>query len=83
MASTVLATQLLFSGFFLEKATNSPQWLRFLRHFSIFNYSYELLMIQQWEDVAKLQCEHDIELLCAVTGLNILENESILPVILT
>ncbi len=80
MATGVLATQFLFSGFFLNKAKNTPEWLRFLRHISIFDYSYDLLMILQWEGVKGIKCEHDLELLCAVSGLNILESESIDPV---
>ena len=77
MATPILCTQLLFSGFFLDKTANHPQWLNFFRHFSIFNYSYELLFINQWENVQELTCEYDIEVLCISTGKEVLSDANL------
>lgn len=81
MATPVLATQLLFSGFFIRKAMNTPEWLVYFRYLSIFNYSYDLMTIFQWEHVLNLKCEYDLDVLCVTSGISILQEEGINVVI--
>ncbi len=86
LSAPALATQMLFSGFFLEKALefnlillilycinyfcmiffvyriNKPWFVNYFRYISIFNYSFDLLMINQWKDINDIKCEYDLQL---------------------
>lgn len=83
LATPVLATQLLFSGFFMDKTKHTPKWLNNLRYFSVINYSFDLMMINQWSSVTQFQCEYDLELLCLTSGKDVLLDFDIQPVILS
>jgi ABC-type multidrug transport system permease subunit len=76
LAIPVLATQFLFSGFFMDRTKHIPQWLSSLRYLSVVNYSFELMMINLWAPVAKLKCEYDLELLCLDSGQDVLDDFS-------
>lgn len=78
LATPFIAIQLLFSGFFLDKRTNSiSESINFLRYFSIFNYSFNLLMINQWEHVTELNCSYSYQPLCLNTGKDVLKQQNI------
>nr|QUF59472.1 ATP-binding cassette transporter Abcg-like8 [Brachionus angularis] len=79
LTAPAIAIQMLFSGFFLKKTVSTPNFLTYFKYTSIFNYGYDLLMINQWENVAELKCEYDIELLCATSGGIILNENKIRP----
>lgn len=55
----------------------TPKFLNFIKYGSIFNYGYDLLMLNQWENVAEIECEYDVELLCLTTGGSVLNEEKI------
>nr|QNH67907.1 ATP-binding cassette transporter subfamily G-like protein 8 [Brachionus rotundiformis] len=77
LTSPFIAVQMLFSGFFLRRAVRTPKFLSYIRYGSIFNYGYDLLMLNQWENVNEIECEYDIELLCLTTGGSVLNEEKI------
>lgn len=68
---------MLFSGFFLRKAMHTPQWLSYLKYISMFNYGYDLLIINQWEEVKEVKCEFDLEVLCLQNGSAIIEHHQV------
>jgi hypothetical protein len=68
LTAPVIAIQMLFSGFFLKKALRTPKWLSYIKYVSIFNYGYDLLLINQWENSKNVRCEYDLEILCLMTG---------------
>jgi hypothetical protein len=47
---------------------------------SIVNYGYDLLMINQWEDITQLECEYKMTSQCVTTGDSVLQQENINPV---
>nr|APD26558.1 ATP-binding cassette transporter subfamily G-like8 protein [Brachionus koreanus] len=77
LTSPFIAIQMLFSGFFLRRAVRTPAFLTFIKYGSIFNYGYDLLMLNQWENVQEIECEYDIELLCLTTGGSVLNEENV------
>lgn len=68
----------LFIPFFfllnLYFSDNAPAFFVYLKFLSVFNYGYDLLMINQWEKVEKLKCEFQIVELCKFDGLAILDD---------
>lgn len=58
----------------IKFSENTPDIFLILKYLSIFNYGYDLLMINQWENVESLLCEHKnlTQLLCKETGKDIL-----------
>ena len=52
------------------------EFLTYLKYISIFFYGYDLLLINQWENVGSLICEYPIETqyLCIADGNTMLEN---------
>ncbi|CAF0771945.1 unnamed protein product, partial [Brachionus calyciflorus] len=77
LVAPTIAIQMLFSGFFLTLTSRTPEFLKLIRYSSVFNYGFDLLMANHWENVEVILCEYDIELLCAVTGGSILNQEKI------
>ncbi|RNA12657.1 hypothetical protein BpHYR1_016987 [Brachionus plicatilis] len=77
LTSPFIAIQMLFSGFFLRRAVRTPKFLSYIKYGSIFNYGYDLLMLNHWENVSEIECEYDIELLCLTTGGSVLNEEKI------
>ena len=42
--------------FFFLSRNGSPEFIKYLKYISVFNYGFDLLMINQWENVGKLKC---------------------------
>jgi hypothetical protein len=80
LAAPVIAIQMLFSGFFLKKALRTPKWLSYIKYVSIFNYGYDLLLINQWEHSKNVRCEYDLEILCLMNGDAVIEHQKVEPV---
>jgi len=59
---------------------HTPDFLVYFKYVSIFNYGFDLLMINQWENIPSLQCEYDVEVLCLQNGLSVLDEVKIYPV---
>ena len=55
------------------KRINTPKFLTYIRHFSIFNYGFDLMMINQWEDITDLKCEYELDMLCNKSGPMVLK----------
>ena len=55
---------------------NTPDLFLVIKYLSVFNYGYDLLMINQWEKVDSLICEHKnlTQLLCKEKGTDILKD---------
>ena len=78
LATPIIAVQLLFSGFFLDKRSNSlAETVNFIRYFSIFNYSFNLLMINQWEHIDHVNCTYTFQALCLNSGKDVLDYQEI------
>jgi hypothetical protein len=63
-----------------SNSLNTPTFLTYIKYISIFNYGFDLLMINQWENISELKCEYDLELLCLQSGSAILKESKIDPV---
>nr|UOU03359.1 ATP-binding cassette subfamily G-like 8 [Brachionus rubens] len=79
LTAPIITIQLLFSGYFLNRAARTPAPLTYIKYLSVFNYGYDLFLLNQWENVKEIQCEYDIELLCYSDGQSILNHEKINP----
>ena len=55
LAPPLIIPVMLFGGFFLQNGS-SPVWLSWLKYFSWFLYSNELLVINQWHGVTFDDC---------------------------
>ena len=77
LTAPVVAVQMLFSGFYIKKALRTPKWMIHFKYFSIFNYGFDLLLINQWEKASELKCEYDLEVLCMMTGKSVLEEAKV------
>ena len=64
----------------MSNRLHTPEFLTYIKYGSIFNYSYDLLMINQWENIPELKCEYDLPLLCKESGKSILDELKIKPV---
>ncbi|CAF1108091.1 unnamed protein product, partial [Brachionus calyciflorus] len=77
LVAPTIAVQMLFSSFFLSITPRTPELLKTIRYSSVFNYGFDLLMKNHWENVQAIECEYDIEFLCLVTGDSILNQEQV------
>lgn len=55
----LLMPLILFGGFFLNSGT-IPDYFIWMKYLSWFQYSNELLMLNQWEDVTNIACDRNI-----------------------
>jgi hypothetical protein len=69
LAAPVLAVEMLFSGFFLNTVDKLSEYIVNLKYLSIFNYGYNLMMINQWKNTS-LTCEYS-SLGCSISNLTI------------
>jgi hypothetical protein len=81
MSIPVLATQVLFSGFFIDNVSTCPEWIKVFRYLSIFDYSFDLQMIQQWNKVDIISCDLPVKDACIRNGTDFLKEKKINPVI--
>ncbi|XP_045170130.2 protein white-like [Mercenaria mercenaria] len=56
IASTVMIPLLMFGGFFLN-SESIPVYFIWLEYLSWFNYAYELIAINQWDNIDTIACE--------------------------
>ena len=59
----------------------SPIIVTYLKYLSIFNFGYDVLIINQWRNVTSLHCEFDVEALCLSDGRAVLNEIKMNPVI--
>jgi hypothetical protein len=45
-----------------------PKMIANFKYLSIFNYGFDILAINQWENVGSFHCDFDIEVLCMSDG---------------
>jgi len=55
--SAPLILPLLLLGGFYVKNTTIPVWLSWLQYLSWFNYGFEALVVNQWDDYGKITCK--------------------------
>ena len=56
---------------------NLPGVLNAVKYVSIFNYGYDLLMVNQWEIITNITCTSPIPELCVTNGLQVLEEANL------
>ena len=59
---------------------HTPAFIVYLKYVSIFNYGFDLLMVNQWENIPTLKCEYDVEILCLSSGPAVIEELKIYSV---
>ncbi|VDI31145.1 Hypothetical predicted protein [Mytilus galloprovincialis] len=84
VAPPLLIPLMLFGGFFVQNDT-IPDWLLWLKYLSWFQYSNEVLNINQWSDIDHIDCKNVTVALnstvgtssrCFTTGSQVLESLS-------
>ena len=74
---------MLFGGFFLNSGS-VPAWLAWLQYLSWFMYSFEALLVTQWEGVEGIACPaaEGATLPCVTSGSEVLQQMSFQPSLL-
>ncbi|OQV23731.1 Protein white [Hypsibius exemplaris] len=71
MGMTLLMPLTLFGGLFINLRT-IPAWLNWIAHLSWFRYANEVLLVNQWETVERIDCGV-ANFTCAASGQEILD----------
>ncbi|XP_078376593.1 protein white-like [Oculina patagonica] len=67
---------LILGGFFVENTT-IPDWLFWLKYLSWFNYGFEALVVNQWDNYGNITCTESSNARCIYNGNEAIENRGL------
>lgn len=83
LLAPILIPLILFAGFFLNNSS-IPSYFIWIKYLSWFYYSYDLLLIELWQNYGKIPCStpNNITILCErySSGSSVLSNYNVDPV---
>ncbi|XP_020625255.1 protein white-like [Orbicella faveolata] len=75
LSAPMIQPLLIIGGFFIQN-TSIPAWLTWLRYLSWFNYGFEALVINQWDNYGNITCTNS-SAPCIYDGQEAIENRGL------
>ncbi|XP_025016852.1 protein white isoform X3 [Tetranychus urticae] len=68
LAPPLISPLALLGGAFLNNRT-IPKWINWIKYFSWFYYSNEILTVNQWRDVTHIDCDYETPVPSSIAGV--------------